>query len=142
MTSRLQAWPSVSPAEIRARLNDLMNDPEVFTLKKHDTSTTAGVMDGRIFGLSEPVWVKRFNARGALKSVVKRIFGSRARRLYRLSNRLIGKGLPVPQPLYYIEPSFRERNAFFICTLIEDAENLHELFTQGHLEKNGNILRL
>ena len=140
MASRLQAYPPALPVSVHERLDDLMQDTGVFTLKKHDTSTTAGIMDGRVFGLSEPVWVKRFNYRGPLKFTVKKIFGSRARRLFTVSRLLSEKGLPVPQPLYYIEPSFKEKNAFYVCSVIGDAENLYELFTQGVLQGNRELL--
>ena len=140
MNFRLQAFRSGLPALVPERLNDLMHDTRVFALKKDDTATTAGIMDGRIFGLSDPVWVKRFNFRGLWKFVVKRVFGSRARRLYKVSRQLIEKGLPVPQPLYYIEPSFKEKDSFYICTVIDNAENLHELFARGLLKENREIL--
>jgi tRNA A-37 threonylcarbamoyl transferase component Bud32 len=117
-----------------------MHDTGLFTLKKHDKATTAGIMDGRIFGLSDPVWVKRFNSRGLLKCVLKRLFGSRAQRLYRVSRKLVEKGLPVPRPLYYIEPSFKEKNSFYICSVIDDADNLHELFVKGLLKESREIL--
>jgi tRNA A-37 threonylcarbamoyl transferase component Bud32 len=116
-----------------------MHDTGVFTLKKHDKATTAGIMDGRPFGLSDPVWVKRFNSGGLLKFVLKRLLGSRARRLYRVSRQLAEKGLPVPRPLYYIEPSFKEKDSFYICSVIDNADNLYELFARGLLQEGREI---
>lgn len=117
-------------------LNAYLSDPALFSVKKHDLSTTVGIMAGNVFGISDTLWVKRFNYRGPGHFIVKRIFGSRAKRLFRISSQLYRKGLPVPEPVLFIEPSFREKNAFFISTVISDSYSLREVHKKGLLEKN------
>jgi len=113
-----------------------MSDTTLFSVKKHDVSTTVGIMSGNVFGISNALWVKRFNYRGLGHFIGKWLFGSRAKRLYRISSQLYRKGLPVPEPILFIEPSLREKNAFFISSVIDDSRSLGEMYKKGLLVKN------
>ena len=111
-------------------LDSIINKGDSFTVKKHDL-TTVGVLDGHIFGFGHDLLIKRFNYRGLLDFAVRRIFSGRAERLWNISQRLFADGLPVPQPLGYVEPSRWRKNSFFISSVIENSLNLADVYKQG-----------
>jgi uncharacterized protein YdiU (UPF0061 family) len=63
-----------------------------FTLKKHDVSTTVGIIRGADFGLPRDLLLKRFNYRGVFDFLIHVIFNGRARRLWKTNLRLYRKG--------------------------------------------------
>jgi len=112
-------------------LDAIIDKGEAFTLKKHDRTTTVGVLMGRVFGFGQDLLVKRFNFRGPLDFAFRSLFLSRAKRLWNINQRLFARGLPVPRPVCYVRPSFRRKNSFFISSLIENAQNLGYIYTRG-----------
>jgi tRNA A-37 threonylcarbamoyl transferase component Bud32 len=128
---------------LRADLNTIIDKRESFFLKKHDFSTTVGILKGSDFGLSRDLLVKRFNYRGFFDFVLHKLFNSRAKRLWKTSLRLYREGLSVPEPVAYEEASFQQRNSFFFSSVIEDAESLWSLYRKGFLgEESGLLERL
>jgi hypothetical protein len=107
-----------------------------FTLKKHDVSTTVGVIKGADFGLPRDLLLKRFNYRGFFDFLIHAIFNGRAKRLWKKNLLLYDKGLPVPEPLTYIESSLKRKNAFFISSFIDNAESLSGLYRKGVVPNN------
>lgn len=99
------------------------------------------MMDGSVFRYPGALWVKRFNNRGFFDFIVKKIVGSRARRLYKINLRLYEKGLPVSVPLAYVDPSLREKSSFYISTVIDNASNLSELYRDGLVSKNRKLVQ-
>lgn len=112
-------------------LDSIIDKGESFTLEKHDRTTTVGVLKGSSLGLGQDLLVKRFNFRGLPDFALRSLFFSRARRLWNINKRLFAKGLPVPRPVCYFRPSFRQKNSFFISSLIEDSRNLGYIYKQG-----------
>jgi hypothetical protein len=112
-----------------------------FTLKKHDVSTTVGVIKGTDFGLSRDLLLKRFNYRGFFDFLIHTIFNGRAKRLWNRNLLLYRKGLPVPEPLTYIESSLKRKNAFFISSVIDNAESLLDLYRKGVVTNNKELVR-
>lgn len=115
-------------------LEALIDSQETFVLRKDDISTTVGTIRGALFHRSGDVWLKRFNSKGAADFLAKRIFGSRARRLWTISKRLYEAGLPVPLPLAFCEPSCSMRHSFYLSAAVESAEDLGSLFLQGRFD--------
>lgn len=124
----------------RADLNSIIDKRESFFLKKHDFSTTVGILKGGDFGLSSDLLVKRFNDRGIFDFLLHRIVNGRAKRLWKRNLMLYNKGLPVPEPLSYEEASLRQRNSFFFSSVIENAENLWNLFRKGLFSEDSGLL--
>lgn len=112
-----------------------------FTLKKHDVSTTVGVIKGADFGLPRDLLLKRFNYRGFFDFLIHAIFNGRAKRLWGKNLLLYRKGLPVPEPLTYIESSLKRKNAFFISSVIDNAESLSGLYREGVVPNNKELVR-
>lgn len=112
-----------------------------FTLKKHDVSTTVGVIKGADFGLPRDLLLKRFNYRGVFDFLIHTIFNGRAKRLWNKNLLLYRKGLPVPEPLTYIESSLKRKNAFFISSVIDNAESLSGLYGKGVVPNNKELVR-
>ena len=112
-----------------------------FTLKKHDFSTTVGVIKGADFGLPRDLLLKRFNYRGFFDFLTHAIFNGRAKRLWNKNLLLYRKGLPVPEPLKYIESSLKRKNAFFISSVIDNAESLSGLYRKGVVPNNKELVR-
>jgi len=112
-----------------------------FTLKKHDVSTTVGVIKGADFGLPRDLLLKRFNYRGFLDFLIHAIFNGRAKRLWNKNILLYRKGLPVPVPLTYIESSLKHKNAFFISSFIDNAESLSGLYRKGVVHGSKELVR-
>lgn len=121
-------------------LNSIVDKGESFSLKKHDFSTTVGILKGSDFGLSRDLLVKRFNYRGFFDFVLHKLFNSRAKRLWKTSLRLYREGLSVPEPVAYEEASFKRRNSFFFSSVIEDAESLWSLYRKGHFSEDSGLL--
>lgn len=112
-----------------------------FILKKSDVATTVGILKGAAVGLSHDVWLKRFNSRSFFDFLVKRIFGSRAKRLYRVSKKLHKQGLPVPRPIAYRESSFTAKDTFFISEIIENARSVADIYIKNGFAEPGKIAR-
>jgi hypothetical protein len=112
-----------------------------FTLMKHDVSTTVGVIKGADFGLPRDLLLKRFNYRGFFDFLIHAIFNGRAKRLWGKNLLLYRKGLPVPEPLTYIESSLKRKNAFFISYVIDNAESLSGLYRKGVVPNNKELVR-
>lgn len=105
-------------------ISKLMNKPDLFTTKKKDLMTTAGILNGKAFGFQQDIFIKRFAPRSFSHFLLRKIIGSRARHNFKLSVKLIERGLPAPLPVRYIEPTFRARHAFYISFAIEKSEDL------------------
>lgn len=116
-----------------------MDKGESFSRMKHDRSTTVGVMKGEVIGLTGLVLVKRFNFKGFFDFLLKIVSGGRAYRLWKISRRLLDKGLPVPFPLAYAGPSFRWRHSCFLSSYIKDAENLGALYKKEGFREPGRM---
>lgn len=99
-----------------------------FRLIKDDVYTTVGILTGDEFGHSAGILVKRFNYRGLADLVVQKALGSRAKRLWKATTRLFKRGLPVPEPLTFIEPTFSQKSSFFLSAAIANAENLADIY--------------
>src|SRR3990172_8386338 len=124
---------------IAEELDPVIAGAEYFCLKKHDLSTTVGVIKGEIFGLPHDIMVKRFNYKGLLNFLFKKIFGSRARRLWYINMKLYERGLPVAVPFAYLEPSFRRKNSFYLSSFIENSDNLGNIYKRGLFIEHGKI---
>jgi hypothetical protein len=122
-------------------IDRIMDKGTGFILKKHDASTTVGIMEGSNFGFPCNLLVKRFNYRGFFDFVVHRLFDGRARRLWSRNLLLYRKGLPVPEPFTYTEASLKQRNAFFISSVISDAESLSGCYRKGIVQANRGLVR-
>ena len=122
-------------------LNAIMEKSESFTLKKHDVSTTVGIVRGRDIGLPHDVLVKRFNYRGFFDFLIHKLFNNRAERLWDINLRLYQRGLPVPEPVAYTRLSFRHKISFHLSTVIENADNLSKIYSEGLLRKNRELLQ-
>lgn len=117
-------------------LNSIINNNELFSLKKHGLATTVGVLKGGAVGFPQDLWLKRFNYKGFPDFLLKRTFGNKAKRLFDVNKRLYEKGLPVPVPVAFIGPSFSIRHSFFLSSIIENSENLHHAYKKGLFDKN------
>jgi len=115
-------------------LNSIIEKGKFFFLKKADVSTVVGVMSGEALGRENDLLVKRFNSKGFMDFLFKKAFGSRAVRLWKINQRLYEKGLPVPVPVCYIEPTFRQRHSFFLSSVVENSINLSSLYNKGGSE--------
>ena len=112
-----------------------------FILKKHDASTTVGIMQGSNFGFPCDILVKRFNYRGFFDFMIHRFFNERARRLWSTNLLLYRKGLQVPEPYTYTEASLKQKNAFFLSSVIENAESLSGCYRKGIVAGNKVLIR-
>jgi tRNA A-37 threonylcarbamoyl transferase component Bud32 len=112
-------------------LDSVIDKGGAFTLIKHDRTTTVGILNGRAFGFGQDMLIKRFNSRGLLDFAFRSLFFSRARRLWKINQRLSERGLPVPRPVCYFRPSFRRKNSYFISSLIEDSRSLADIYKRG-----------
>jgi hypothetical protein len=108
-------------------LDEIIESRSSFILKKHDASTTVGIVAAGDFGLPRSLLLKRFNCRGFFDFLIHRIFIGRAKRLWDINLLLYSKGLPVPEPIAYVEASLKKKNAFFLSSVIADAEGLSAL---------------
>lgn len=116
-------------------------DERYFVVKKNDKTTMVGILKGEVLGLRTNLWVKRFNHTNFFKYIAKLIFGSRAVRLYRKSLDLYKRGFPVPEPIGYIELSIRNKNSYFISSVVEDVKTLSELYRESQLKENKDIIK-
>ena len=112
-----------------------------FILKKHDASTTVGIMMGSYFGFPCDILVKRFNYRGFFDFMIHRLFNGRAKRLWSTNLLLYRKGLPVSEPYTYTEASLKQKNAFFLSSVIDDAESLSGCYRKGIVQSNKGLVR-
>ncbi|MEW6587125.1 MAG: lipopolysaccharide kinase InaA family protein [Nitrospirota bacterium] len=141
MQFKPQSISSDSVLSLSDDLNSIINKGESFLLKKHDFSTTVGILKGDNFGLPRDLLVKRFNYRGFFDFLLHKLFECRGKRLWVRNLRLYKKGLPVPEPIAYVKPSFRQKNAFFLSSVIEDADSLGSAYTKGIFRKDRDLLR-
>lgn len=116
------------PMSIPHELDIIIADPASFVLHKQNVSVTAGMLIGSAVGTSCNLWLKRFNFKGYLDLLGKIMVGSRAHRLFEVNSRLREKGLPVPQPIAFFEPTLFRKNSFFISSFIEHAEPLSNIY--------------
>ena len=105
-----------------------------FTMIKNGTTTTVGILDCKRFGMDFNVVVKRFNYRGWIDALVKRISGSRAKRLYLKTLELCALGVSLPEPLAFIERR-DGKSSSFISRYMDGSENLAVLFKDGLVDK-------
>lgn len=96
---------------------------------KKGASTTVGVLYGKQFDIPFDMLVKRINSRGRLHSLIKRLSGSRAARLYGVTCKLFAKGLNVPEPLGFLDAR-NHKSSFYISKYI-DAPNLAVIYKDG-----------
>ncbi|MEW6117193.1 MAG: lipopolysaccharide kinase InaA family protein [Nitrospirota bacterium] len=101
-----------------------------------------GRIRGGLFDLSFDVWLKRFNSKGTLDFLLKKAFGSRAKRLWKVNLKLFEKGLPVPVPFAYYEPSFKMKHSFYLSSVIENSENLGVLYKEGRFHSPEDIAQM
>jgi tRNA A-37 threonylcarbamoyl transferase component Bud32 len=111
-----------------------------FPIKK-DISSVSGILGGKLFGLPHDIWVKRFNYDGFFSHLYQVVFGSKAGHLWRVNSRLYDKSLPVPEPVAFVGPTFRERNSFFLTIAVAGAENLGELYKKGNFREPEKIAK-
>lgn len=120
-------------------LNAIIDERKSFSLKKEDISTTVGIISGCDLGLPHDLLVKRFNYRGFFDFLIHLLFNDRAKRLWDISLSLYEKGLPVPRPVSYVKLSFMQRNAFYLSSVIENAESLWKVYKRGSFRENGSL---
>lgn len=123
-------------------LDSIIETKKSFLLKKHDISTTVGILMGKDFGFPCDLLVKRFNYRGFFDFLAHKISKDRAKRLWEKNLELYNEGLPVPKPIAFIESSLKHRNSFFISSVISDAERLSHLYRNGKIKNKGFTMRL
>lgn len=117
-----------------AELDRLMGSREAFELKKDSLATTVGILRGAAAGLPHDLLVKRFNYKGFFHFIMRLLFGSRARRLYTISCELAEKGLPVPEPIAYHDLTWKQRNAFYLSSVVDNAMSFANLYLRGHFQ--------
>ncbi len=123
------------------RVNSALSDAQAFTLHKGDTtSTVVGIMKGSVLGMPHDFWVKRFNAKGVGDFLVQKILGSKGKRTWDVSRKLYDKGLPVPEPLAWFDPSVGCWHSFFLCRVIGNSENLANIIKGGRVRDLGRLL--
>lgn len=101
-----------------------MQNGESFLKKKDDRASTVGILDGACVGYDGALLVKRFNYRGRIDFLKQLFYCSRAKNLWQKHKEFHAKGLPVPEPLYYSEPSCRQKLSFFASSVVHDSETL------------------
>ncbi len=131
MIFKQQALLSGCLSNLPDNLNPNINGGNLFTVRKHDLSSTSGILKGDAFGLPNDLFVKRFNYKGLFSFLLKFISGGRAKRLWDINLVLFKKGLPVPMPIAYIRPSLKNRHSFYISTVINNADNLGNMYKRG-----------
>ncbi len=118
-----------------------MNVDSFMPHKADTSSTVVGIMKGSVLGLANDFWVKRFNAKGIGDFLFQQAFGSKAKRVWDISWKLYEKGLPVAKPLAYYPPSLGLRHSFFLCTVIENSDNLGNIIKSGNFGDFGHLLQ-
>jgi tRNA A-37 threonylcarbamoyl transferase component Bud32 len=124
---------------LSCRLDALIESGENLFILKKDKRTVVGIVRGDVLGSPHDLCVKRFNYKGFFNFLLKISFGSRAKRLWKISHRLFESGLPVPQPFACIEPSFRVKHSFFISSVIDDSKDLSFIFRNNLSGKREDI---
>ncbi|MDH4227976.1 MAG: lipopolysaccharide kinase InaA family protein [Deltaproteobacteria bacterium] len=122
----------ISKAAETLGIEEMLALPDVFSgagarIIKSSASSAIGV---RKLGDVE-LLVKRFNYKGALHSLARRIAGSRAKSLFKRSEALFEKGLPVPEPLAYAEGS---RVSYFVSRYVSAVNDLGNLSKERGLK--------
>jgi len=141
MAAAHQPIASESSFSIPGDLDEIIDKRASFILKKHDASTTVGIIAAGDFGLPRSLLLKRFNYRGLFDFMIHRIFIGRAKRLWDTNMELYRKGLPVPEPITYVESSLKKKNAFFVSSVISDADSLSAFYRKGTLPGNRELGR-
>jgi tRNA A-37 threonylcarbamoyl transferase component Bud32 len=113
------------------KLQETISSNKSFSLKKHDVSTTVGIIKGSDFNLSHDLLVKRFNYRGFFDFLLHMLFNNKAKKLWDINLRLYKKGLPVPEPFSYTKLSFTQKQSFYLSHVIENAEKLSTVYRKG-----------
>jgi hypothetical protein len=131
MASNPHTFLSVHTLLLPETLNEIINSNKSFFLKKHDVSTTVGIIKGSEFNLPYDLLVKRFNYRGFFDFLVHMLFHNKAKRLWDISICLRKKGLLVPEPVSYTNLSFTQKQAFYLSRVIENAEKLSNVYRKG-----------
>lgn len=126
---------------LREDVQKYIIDSRYFIIKKNDRNTTAGILKGKEVGLRCDLWIKRFNYTNYLKYIAKLFFGSRAIRLYKKNLDLYKRGLPVPEPIGYIELSLKEKNSYFISSVLKDVKTLSEFYRVDKFARNREIVK-
>jgi tRNA A-37 threonylcarbamoyl transferase component Bud32 len=121
-------------------LDTIINKNTSYNLIKHDISTTVGILKGDAFGLPHNLLVKRFNNRGFFDFIIRKIIGSRAKRLWSISSVLYKKDLPVPRPVTFIEPSLRQKNSFYLSTVMDNSSDLSTIYKKGMFHQDRNLV--
>jgi tRNA A-37 threonylcarbamoyl transferase component Bud32 len=134
--SKLFHTLSLQPEE----LNFHMKNGEVFLQKKNDRVSTVGILEGRCIGYDKAILIKRFNYRGLIDFFKQLLYRSRAKNLWQRNSALYEKGLPVPKPIDYSEPSWQQKCSFFISSVINDSEKLGFLCRRRVYEKEYEML--
>ncbi|MFZ3071949.1 MAG: hypothetical protein WA162_01755 [Thermodesulfobacteriota bacterium] len=106
---------------------------------KKGSSTTVAVLYGKPFELPFDMLVKRINSRGGLHSLIKRLSGSRAARLYGVTCKLFAKGLNVPEPLGFLDA--RDGKSSFYISKYIDALSLAVMYKDGAFKDMSGIAR-
>lgn len=132
---------TVSPALIPDDFDSILERDDLFSLKKRDVSTSVGVLKGRVMGFQGDLLVKTFESKGFFDLLRKMLFGSRAGSLWKISHKLSRKGLAVPLPVSYREPSFRMQNGLYLSAFIENADNLGNMYKRRLFPEPGEIAR-
>jgi tRNA A-37 threonylcarbamoyl transferase component Bud32 len=127
---------SLQPEE----LNTLMKNREVFTKKKDDSASTVGILDGKAVGFDDALLIKRFNNRGWVDFFKQLLYRSRAKSLWQKNMALYKKGLPVPEPIDYSEPSLKQKQSFYLSSVIHDSEKLGYLCRRRVYEEEYEML--
>lgn len=116
------------------KIISLIEDDRAFIQKKHDGASTVGILQGDYIGMEHDLLLKRFNYRNVIDLLKQLIFRSRARRLWCTNLEFHSKGLPVPKPVAYIDLSFRNKDSFYLSTVIDNAEDLGTTYKKGLVE--------
>lgn len=113
---------------------DVLSKESGFTMIKDGTTTTVGILDCRRFDMDFDVVVKRFNYRGPVDALLKKFFGSRAKRLYLKTTELSRRGARVPEPLAFIERR-DGKGSVFISSYMKSYENMTVIIEEGLVAK-------
>jgi tRNA A-37 threonylcarbamoyl transferase component Bud32 len=111
-------------------MDRIVGNSECFKVIKDDRSTTVGVVKGGKVGLPFDLAVKRFNYKGFMHSLARRVAGSRARRLFKINLQFFKMALNVPEPVGFLEARGM-KHAFYISRYIVGSVNLGTMYKEG-----------
>jgi tRNA A-37 threonylcarbamoyl transferase component Bud32 len=117
-----------------------MKNRGIFIQKKDDRASTVGILEGKFVGFDEALLIKRFNDRGWVDFFKQLLYRSRAKNLWQKNMALYEKGLPVPKPIDYSEPSLKQKQSFYISSVILDSEKLGYLCRHRVYEEEYEVL--